>query len=360
MLKTSDMQVIIFLKERMLSRHKENNVKKTASETILNKTNYSNKYFSKTSYSNNLNEENFQMIVDKQLVYELDDYKTNYIYNTKNSVDSNLKFNLQLQDDILEFVTENFYGKDEQYKFMRLINETFSQAINVFTKKFNIDKDDIKLIFYNDVVLRKMAEKFIYTLPNKSAIHLSDYFDIYFNSDSLDWYIILNPTLDNYDEIHNKLKFYIALIMKQLNTYIILNKNSIFKYFKYNESYKDYIKLELSFIIEQALNNLKEYNRTKQIYEVTKVQGIKGVHLYKYGEQVVLLNNNANKTLFQLNIVEESNHIKYHQCMNFEVLVKNGVYSNSKEYREKNMPIKILYLLQILRLQTKQMNSLKI
>ena len=104
---------------------------------------------------------------------------------------------------------------------MHLITETFTNALKVFVDHFNLDDDDIKFIFYNDVVLRKMAEKFVYTLPNKTTINLSQYFDTYFNSDALEWYIILNPTLKKYDYLYNKLQFYIALIMKQLNTYII-------------------------------------------------------------------------------------------------------------------------------------------
>ena len=72
-----------------------------------------------------------------------------------------------------------------------------------FTKQFKLDDDDVRLVFYNDIVLRKIAEKFVYTLPNKSNINLSGYFEKYFNSETLEWYVILHPELENYDYIHS-------------------------------------------------------------------------------------------------------------------------------------------------------------
>ena len=333
-----------FLNERNKKRIQINKTKTKLSESekVINKTNgsYKNLTQTNTKYSNNLTEQNFKIIVDKQLVYELDDYKTNYSYTKTNNVDPNLTFDLNLQDDLLNFITDKFYGKNEQYKFMRLIDETFNIAIKVFTQKFNIDSDDIKLIFYNDVILRKIAEKFIYTLPNKSAINLSEYFDKYFNSVSLEWYIILNPTLEKYDTIYNKLKFYVALIMKQLNTYIIVNKHNIFQYFKYNNTYKDYIKLELSSLIETILNNLEEYNRNNKVYEVQNVNITPSVHSYKYNDKNVLLNNNAEEHLFQINIIEEENNINYHQSLELNVSIKSGNFYKNK-YKGGNSYMRI-------------------
>ena len=46
--------------------------------------------------------------------------------------------------------------------------------------------------------------------------------------------------------------------MKQINVYITVNKRELFQYFKYNQSYKQYIKLELNSLIDNILNELKD------------------------------------------------------------------------------------------------------
>ena len=315
--------------------------KSPESQIILLKTNQSNKLNSNEQYRNNLTDDVFENIVKKQLVYELDDYKTNYAYKIPNQVDKDFNFNLGIQDDILEFVNENMYGKNNVYKCMRLINETLEKAIKIFIKEHKLEEDDIKIIFYNDVVLRKIAEKFLYTLSNKSSINLSGYFDTYFNSDSLEWYVILHPELENYDKIHTKLKFYIALIMKQINMYIIVNRREVFEFFKYNNSYKQYIMLQLSSLIDNVLNNMKEYNRDRAFYEVDATHITPTVHSYKYEDKVVLLNNNADKHLFQLNIVESEENTKFRQCFNFTVLFKNGYFNKNEHYKEHNLSMSI-------------------
>jgi hypothetical protein len=329
-----------FLNVRNIKRQEKNTLNISESDKILANTNKLNDALKQNQqYRNNLSDKDFELILKKQLVYELDDYKTNYSYKQDNNVDPEFNFNTEVQEEILDFVNKQFYKKPKIYKFMRLVNETFEKAIQLFIKEYKLDDDDIRLVFYNDIILRKIAEKFIYTLSNKSAINLSGYFDKYFNSESLDWYIILHPGLKNYEQIHSKLKFYIALVMKQLNVYIDINRRKIFEYFRYNNAYKQYLKLKLSSIIENSLNNLKEYNRNKPNYEVEETLISPNVHTYIYDNKKVLLNNNADKHLFQINIIEKENQIKYTQCLNFAVLLKHIQFNKNKQYRDVTQSI---------------------
>jgi len=334
-----------FLKVRNSKRQSAQPSKIPESEKIIAETNKLNetlKIINPTQqYRNYLSDDDFNFILKNNLVYELDDYKTNYSYKQSNNFDPEFNFNTELQDTIMEFFNDNFYNKNNMYKFMRLINETFEQALGLFIKQFKLDNDDIRLVFYNDIALRKIAEKFIYTLPNKSNINLSGYFDEYFNSEALEWYVILHPELENYDHIHSKLKFYIAMIMKQLNLYIDLNRREIFDYFKYNNGYKQYIKLKLSSIIESVLNNLEEHKRNSSNFEVEETRIISNVHIYRHDDKPVLLNNNANKHLFQINIIEKEDKVIYKQCLSFSVLLKNIYFNKKKEHREIKQIISI-------------------
>lgn len=331
-----------FLKVRNTKRQEHQTSKVYESEKIITETNKLNKTTNPTQqYRNHLSDDDFNFILKNNLVYELDDYKTNYSYKQSNNLDPEFNFNTELQDTIMEFFNDNFYNKNNMYKSMRLINETFEQALGLFIKQFKLDNDDIRLVFYNDISLRKIAEKFIYTLPNKSNINLSGYFDEYFNSEALEWYVILHPELENYDYIHSKLKFYIAMIMKQLNLYIDLNRREIFDYFKYNNGYKQYIKLKLSSVIESVLNNLEEHKRNSSNFEVEETRIISNVHIYRHDDKTVLLNNNANKHLFQINIIEKEDKVIYKQCLSFSVLLKNVYFNKNKEHREIKQMISI-------------------
>jgi hypothetical protein len=327
-----------FLKVRNSKRQSTQSYKMSESEKIVTETNKLNetlKTLKPTSqYRNNLSDDDFNYILKNYLVYELDDYKTNYSYDQPKNLDPEYKFETELQDSIMDFLNDNLYNKDNMYKFMRLINETFEQALDLFTKHFKLDEGDIRLVFYNDIALRKIAEKFIYTLPNKSNINLSGYFDEYFNAESLEWYIILHPELDNYEDIHSKLKMYIAMIMKQLNLYIDLNRREIFDYFKFNTGYKQYIKLKLSSLIESILNNLEEHKRPSFSFEVEKTQIGANVHTYRHDNKTVLLNNNAMKHLFQINVIEHDDKILYKQSMNIVVSLKHNSFNKKKEYKE--------------------------
>ena len=327
-----------FLKVRNSKRQSTQSSKMPESEKIVTETNKLNETLKTLKptqqYRNNLSDDDFNYILKNHLVYELDDYKTNYSYDQPNNLDPEYKFETELQDSIMDFLNDNLYNKDNMYKFMRLINETFEQALDLFTTHFKLDESDIRLVFYNDIALRKIAEKFIYTLPNKSNINLSGYFDEYFNAESLEWYIILHPELDNYEDIHSKLKMYIAMIMKQLNLYIDLNRREIFDYFKFNNGYKQYIKLKLSSLIESILNNLEEHKRPSFSFEVEQTQIVANVHTYRHDNKTVLLNNNATKHLFQINVIEHDDKILYKQSMNIVVSLKHNSFNKKKEYKE--------------------------
>lgn len=324
-----------FLKVRSSKRQSTQSSKIPESEKIITETNKLNETLKPTQqYRNNLSDDDFNFILKNYMVYELDDYKTNYSYEQSNNLDPEYKFETKLQDSIMDFLNDSFYNKDNMYRFMRLINETFEQALNLFTKHFKLEEGDIRFIFYNDIALRKIAEKFLYTLPNKSNINLSGYFDKYFDTESLEWYIILHPELDKYNEIYSKLKMYISMVMKQLNLYIDLNRREIFDYFKFNNGYKKYIKLKLSSLIESILNNLDEHNRPSSSFEVEETRIIANVHTYRHGNKTVLLNNNAKKHLFQMNIIENNDKISYKLSVNVVVSLKHNYFNKKKEYKE--------------------------
>jgi hypothetical protein len=296
--------------------------------------------------TNNLSESHFNHIVNKQLTHKLQDYQSNYIYDTKVDFDKQCDFNSEIHETFLQFVNNKMYDRTTFYKFMQLINEVLEIALASFINKFKLEDDDIKLIFYNNVILKKIAERFLFTLPNKNALNLSSYFEEYFNQGTLEWIILLHPELDNYDKTYAALQYYLARVSKEINTYMTMNRRSIHKYFKFSDNYKSYILVDLASSIESLLSNPKSYNKLNiSGYEVDRVYIGPGVNTYIYPNNkgkmgAVLLNNKPLGKLFQVKIKEEADQTFYHQTLNFVMNLKRHMFKK-KVYNDKTVTINI-------------------
>ena len=99
-----------FLKVRSSKRQSTQSSEIPESEKIITETNKLNETLEPTQqYRNNLSDDDFNFILKNYLIYELDDYKTNYSYEQSNNLDPEYKFETKLQDSIMDFVTEFFY-----------------------------------------------------------------------------------------------------------------------------------------------------------------------------------------------------------------------------------------------------------
>ena len=99
-----------FLKVRSSKRQSTQSSKIPESEKIITETNKLNETLKPTQqYRNNLSDDDFNFILKNYMVYELDDYKTNYSYEQSNNLDPEYKFETKLQDSIMDFLNESFY-----------------------------------------------------------------------------------------------------------------------------------------------------------------------------------------------------------------------------------------------------------
>ena len=283
----------------------------------------------------------FTDLAKYQLEHTLQDYRTNYSYDNPHQLDKECKFDSALQNHIQAFINKHFYKKDH-YKNMQFLTEALKIALDIFTDIFDLDDDDIKLVFYNDIILKNLAERFLFTLPNKTMINLSSFFNEHFNQGVFEWKIILHPQLDNYDEIYSKLQFYLARVSRTINEYITIIRQDMFEYFKYNPTYKSYILFELTSELDNILLNIKTFTKMKAAgNEIQRMYIGPGAHTYTFEDntttsdmtesECVLLENKTVGHPIQIKIKETSTNTSYFQTLNMITLITNLQHSGNKQ-----------------------------
>lgn len=290
----------------------------------------------------------FQQIVKEELEHNLQDYRTNYSYDNPNQLDKECNFDSVFQIHIQSFINTYFYNK-QYYKNMQFLTEILQTSINVFNKNFNLGDDDIKLIFYNDIVLKELAEQFLFTLPNKTMINLNSFFEDYFEHGILEWNVLLHPQLDNYDDIYGKLQLYLAKVHKIINIYITNNRPKLFEYFKYNNKYKTYILFKLASELDSILLNTQTFTQMKAAgNEIRRIYIGSGTHTYTFIEnneiidknvdefECVMLENKQISHPIQIKIKETQTSTSYFQTLNMITEIQNLQYIGLNNLNNSN------------------------
>lgn len=310
-----------------------------------------------TDYKTHFQSE-FQKLSETDLEHRLQDYRTNYSYDNPKQLDKEHKFDSILQTHIQNFINTHFYNKD-YYKNMQFLTEILQTALDVFINTFDLDKDDIKLIFYNDIVLKELAERFLFTLPNKTMINLNSFFEEYFEHGIFEWNILLHPQLQNYDEIYEKLQFYLAKVSKFTNKYITSNRQDVFEYFKYNNRYKSYILFELTSELDSLLLETDAFTQMKAAgNEIKSIYIGSGIHTYTFYEnnnngdvsndnenndnnveddiKCIMLENKRISHPIQIKIKETDKRTSYYQTLNMITTIQNLQYMNNYDNNSRN------------------------
>jgi len=316
---------------------KRNQIERKKQEKIYiprkdNKNDDENENESKNNKSE-LTDEKYKYIV-KQNAHSLQDFRNNKrlhsIYEQNMEKDP-----IQTVIDVI-IQKYLFKNKEEQYEFLELIIEMLNDAVSVFVKEYKLKDNDIKIIFHSRNLLRNLATEFLFTLPNKTSIHLHNYFNMYFKNNLLKWFIILNPNINNYEYIFTRLQYYLSLVLKDVCNYLSNYKEEIFEYFKLNKSYNSIILQEMGSNIEELF---KEQNIT-----VTNIKLIDSYHTYLFNSldsinsinlinsnNSVILNRNPNDTsVINLKINEHKEKTYYYLNFKFYIDYLESSQSNNK------------------------------
>lgn len=199
--------------------------------------------------------ENIEIDLDPNLIY------------TDNDNDNNDE-NREYKNFCTDIVTNYILDEKELYNLLYIIHTFYNDCIDYYIKQKNLKSDDIIFLFKGGNIFKIIANKFWSELPNKAMYKFINEYKSYFKRSDLDFGIYINPDLsmniiDDITIISYKLQVLISEIL-------LTHKEICFKWFKYNDKYKQEILQNLLFDI----NKTESLQNSSSIYYNNKFTNI--------------------------------------------------------------------------------------
>jgi len=199
--------------------------------------------------------ENIEIDIDPNLIY------------TDNDNDNNDE-NREYKNFCTDIVTNYILDEKELYNLLYIIHTFYNDCIDYYIEQKNLKSDDIIFLFKGGNIFKIIANKFWSELPNKAMYKFINEYKSYFKRSDLDFGIYINPDLsmniiDDITIISYKLQVLISEIL-------LTHKEICFKWFKYNDKYKQEILQNLLFDI----NKTESLQNSSSIYYNNKFTNI--------------------------------------------------------------------------------------
>lgn len=144
--------------------------------------------------------------------------------------------------------------KESLFEFMKIICDSFTEAIDHYKKKNRIRNKDIFFAFKGGNVLRLISNQFSDELPELANRVLNDFYKKFFKRSDSDFTIYINPSLRDYERIHHDMCMLAYNIQLHIRHILFENPTQFFSFYNYDS---DVRKDLLNDYIEQ-LNNMAE------------------------------------------------------------------------------------------------------
>lgn len=154
---------------------------------------------------------------------ELDDYET--------FVDLKRQYKAISTD----LVTNNFfYTIQQQTNFIYMITQLFDSAIKFYCKQKNLKDDQIIFIFKGGMVLRMLYKQYVYEMPGIIGELLDKLYGTYFKKSDADFEILIDPKLENFDDVKKDITNISYLILDKIRTICLPLRDLFFNFYKLN------------------------------------------------------------------------------------------------------------------------------
>ena len=164
--------------------------------------------------------------------------------------------NRGLKDTFTDFVNDVILNNENSlFNFLYIITVLFQDAISVYKIKKGLKENDIFFILKGGNVLRFVAKNFLFDISGGTSDILLNYYSKFFKRSDADFSIIINPKLDNYENIFDDISLLSYNLLKYIQSIFDINKTRFFEWYKYddiqkthllNELYKEINELDLS------------------------------------------------------------------------------------------------------------------
>lgn len=170
----------------------------------------------------------------------------------------------ELNGVMTDFVTNEFFPHaTDSEQFIKLVFNTFNQALITYFKNKNINASDIFIVYKGGNILRYVAYEVMHELPGAVSDEIyNQYKDVFKKSDA-DFSIYINPKLAHYDDIFVDINTLSYLLQNQLRNEFMTNPSKYFNFYKLNMS--EQLRILSTYVeklnnTETIKNSLFEYN----------------------------------------------------------------------------------------------------
>ena len=265
-------------------------------------------------------------IIDTTLENDKLDLEPTIVYT--NNDDNNDDENREYKNFYTDIVTNYILDENELYNLLFIIHTFYNDCIDYYIQQKNLKPDDIIFLFKGGNIFKIIANKFWSELPNKAMYKFIEEYKSYFKRSDLDFGIYINPDLST--TIINDITIISYKLQILISEILLTHKEICFKWFKYNNKYKQEILQNLLFDI----NNTQSLKEPTSIYynnEFTNIQFIENAAVdtnKKFKNQSNNYFNFENDNIKNLENLDEINDIPF----NNKIIKQKINYNNSNSF----------------------------
>lgn len=158
----------------------------------------------------------------------------------------------EFKNVLTELVTNEFIKSSEQIlNFLKLVCNSYNEAISIYLKNKNMKSDDILFIYKGGNIMRFIFNEVLKEYPKHVADKIQQYFSDSFKRSDADFGIYIRPTINNYQQVYLELTNLVFLIQNQIRNVFMSDLSKWFEFYRLNTA-------ERQKILEKYTNKLNE------------------------------------------------------------------------------------------------------
>jgi hypothetical protein len=235
-----------------------------------------------------------------------------------NDNDNIIDNNKELKDLTTSFIVNEFIKSEESmYNFIKLIVELYNKNINKYILIKRLNENDIFFIYKGGNILRLVSQHYMREINWSASKLLHEFYDKSFKISDSDFSIIINNSIDNYNEVYQDMIELNYLVQNKIRHILISedyfdisDKYLYYDFNKYSNKYKAYL-------LNKLLDSVKDMNCLKDENNPT-FYNLKPVDIiyndvttgtdtnYENKPDFIIKNNNGKTVQYMLNTVNDS------------------------------------------------------
>lgn len=143
-----------------------------------------------------------------------------------------------LKDVCTKIVTDEFFStRDTVEALLDLVLGAFGAALDAYCAHANLDRAAITFVYKGGNVLRIFQKHALHAMPHSIAQRLGKRFNPYFKKSDCDFSLLVDPTLERYDEVFEHATQLAHLVVAVVRDALVRQRCHFVNFFRYNVAY---------------------------------------------------------------------------------------------------------------------------